>query len=65
MAENGCDCTDGWGAEEQAAELPATFQGECVYCENTTADFRVMPREDKALRVRCEGCGAVTEIERD
>jgi hypothetical protein len=40
------------------------IEGECVFCEDTTADFTVEPRGDKALRVRCERCGAVTEVER-
>lgn len=44
--------------------LPVAITGECIYCENTEAQFTVMPREGKALRVRCEGCGAVTEVER-
>lgn len=44
------------------AQLPGRIVGECFYCEDTAAEFVVLPREDKALRVRCEGCGAVIEV---
>lgn len=48
-----------------AYRLPARITGECVFCEDTRAEFVVVPRGDKALRVRCEGCGAVTEVDRE
>jgi uncharacterized Zn finger protein len=51
-------------AGEPEREPRARIQGECFYCEDTEAEFVVEPRQDKALRVRCEGCGAVTEVER-
>ncbi len=58
-----------WHVDPYAAgdEVRVRVEGECVYCENTTADFVVLPKDrpDQAVRVRCEGCGAVTELPRE
>ncbi len=58
---------ESWYIDPDAAgdEPRVHVQGECVYCENTAADVAVMSRGAReALRVRCEGCGAVTELPR-